>query len=71
MISDPLYTAYGFKLDTDTSIRPCGMNSMFALDNKPLSNKVQSDCADRAFKSGYDTIVFFKDDKSIRTVELW
>lgn len=67
-----LYTAYGFHLEADTSKRPCGMNTLVHLDirKKPTAKQQRFTC-ELAAKRGYDTVVFFADDKAIRTVELW
>jgi len=67
-----LYTAYGFKLDEPTDIRPCGMNTLIHLDvKKPPSRTQQRFSCTLAAKRGFDTVVFFKDDLPVRTIELW
>lgn len=67
-----LYTAYGFHLEEDTSKRPCGMNTLVHLDTKKAPSKSQQRfTCELAAKRGYDTVVFFADDKTLRTVELW
>lgn len=67
-----LYTAYGFKLDESTAVRPCGMNTLVYLNTKKAPTKAQQkfNC-DLAAKRGYDTVAFYADDKRIRIVELW
>ena len=66
-----LYTAYKFKLDEDTSKRPCGMNNLVYLDRKYPSPRKQREVCELPYIQGYDTVVFFEDEKSIRTIELW
>ena len=67
-----LYTAYGFKLDEPTDIRPVGMNTLIHLDiKKAPSLRQQRFSSELAAKRGFDTIVFFKDETPFRTIELW
>lgn len=67
-----LYTAYGFKLDEPTNTRPCGMNRLVHLDSKKAPSKSQQRATcELAAKRGYDTVVFFANDKCLRTIELW
>lgn len=67
-----LYTAYGFMLKESTATRPCGMARIVHLDTKKTPSKAQQRATcERAARRGYDTVVFFADDKCLRTVELW
>jgi hypothetical protein len=67
-----LYTAYGFKLGEPLTTRPCGTNTLVYMDTQKAPTKSQQRFScDVAAKRGYDTIVFFRDDKAVKTVELW
>jgi hypothetical protein len=67
-----LYTAYGFKLEQDLTIRPCGMNSIVFLDSCKAPEPKQINAATRlAYQRGYDTVVFFADDKQTKVIALW
>lgn len=67
---DILYTAYKFKLDSDTSKRPCGMNNLIYCDKKKPSPRIQRAICSKV-STDWDTVVFFEDDKPMRTIELW
>jgi len=67
----PFYIAYGYQLEEPTNVAPCGMARIVHMDRKAPSPRQQRFTCELAAKRGYGTVVFFKDDVPVRTVELW
>lgn len=68
-----LYTAYGFRADQATNQRPVGMNTLVYLSRKPATPAQQREVCKHAasrVNANFATVVFFQDDKAIRTIEL-